>query len=89
MESAKVYVEMLARFTEGGELEPVCFTWEDGQRYEIDRVVDCQRRASRKAGGAGIRYTCIVEGKPCYIFYEENYQWFLERRGAPADGDGQ
>ena len=80
MNKIKVYVEVLARFTEDGRLMPVAFTWEDGHRYEIDRIVKCQRSASRKAGGAGIMYTCIVEGKECNIFYEENYQWFLERK---------
>jgi len=78
----KVYVDVIARFTKDGELMPVSFTWEDDHRYEIDRIIKCQRAASRKAGGAGIRYTCLVEGKQCNIFYEENFRWFLERRSA-------
>ena len=42
----KVYVEVTARFTVDGEFSPVAFIWEDGRRYEIDRIVRCQRCAS-------------------------------------------
>ena len=80
MAEVKVYVEVLARFSADGILEPVSFTWEDGHTYKIDRITRCERCASRKAGGAGIRYTCLVDGKECNLYYEENYQWFLERR---------
>ena len=82
MEKIKVYVEVLARFTPEGSLLPVAFTWEDGRRYEIDRILNCQRCASLKAGGAGIRYTCMVGGRECHLYYEENLQWFLERKTA-------
>jgi len=78
--NTKVYVEVNAVFTEDGELMPVSFIWEDGHKYVIDRVKTRQRCASRKAGGAGIRYTCMVEGRECSLFYEENYRWFMERR---------
>jgi len=42
---------------------PVSFTWEDGKVYKIDRVKNKERCASRKAGGTGIMYTFMVEGK--------------------------
>ena len=38
----------------------------DGHVYEIQKVTDVRRAASLKAGGAGIRYTCIVDGKELY-----------------------
>ena len=82
MNKVKVYVEVYARFTIDGHLQPVAFTWEDGTRYDIDKVTDCQRCASRKAGGAGIRYTCLVGGRECHLYYEENLQWFMERKTA-------
>ena len=82
MEEIKVYVEVMARFTADGRLQPVAFTWEDGRRSEIDRIVKCVRCASRKAGGVGIRYTCIVGGRECHLYYEENLHWFMERKSA-------
>ena len=82
MNVIKDYEEVLARFSPDGRLTPVAFIWEDGHRYDIDRIVKCERCASRKAGGAGILYTCIVGGRPCHLYYEENYQWFLERKTA-------
>lgn len=64
----KVYVDVLAVFSREGELIPKAFVWEDGHRYEIDKISKPERCASRKAGGTGYRYTCMVEGKICHLF---------------------
>ena len=77
---AKVYVDVLAEFTREGFLRPCRITWEDGRKYTIDRVRKCERRASRKAGGMGLMYTCLVGGQEVNLFYEENQRWFVTRR---------
>lgn len=74
----KVYVEIVARFTREGQLVPQSITWEDGRKYDIDRVRDIRRMASLKAGGVGIRYTCQICGQDKYLFYEGNNMWFVE-----------
>ena len=75
----KVYVTVEAVFKPDGRLMPTAFVWEDGRRYEVDRVTDVCRAASLKAGGVGIRYTCMVRRHQTYLFYEEG-RWFMERR---------
>lgn len=77
----KIYVEVAAKFTADGQLRPLWIQWEDGRRFEIDRVIQCVRAASRKAGGAGLRFTCMIGGGEHYLFYEENYKWFVEGKG--------
>ena len=77
---AKVYVDVLAEFTREGFLRPCRITWEDGRKYVIDRVKRCERRASRKAGGMGLMYTCMVAGQEVNLFYEENQRWFVTRK---------
>ncbi len=77
---AKVYVDVLAEFTREGILRPCRITWEDGRKYMIDRIKRCERRASRKAGGMGLMYTCMVEGQEVNLFYEENQRWFVTRK---------
>ena len=79
MSDVKVYVDVDAHFSKDGQLLPSAIIWEDGQRYPIDRGIDMQRCASRKAGGVGIRYTCIVGGRQSYLFYEVD-KWFVERK---------
>ena len=64
----KVYVDVLAVFSRDGKLRPLMLKWEDGRKYTIDRVIGVRRSASLKAGGIGIRYTCIVCGKQTYLF---------------------
>jgi len=75
----KVYVDVTAIFRKDGRLLPVSFVWEDGRKYEIERVLDITRAASLKAGGTGIRYTCMVHGHETYLFLEED-RWFMERK---------
>lgn len=81
MNDSKVYVDVDARFGKDGKLMPTAIIWEDGHRYEIDKVTQVVRRASMKAGGVGIRYTCVVNGKQSYLFYEVD-RWFVERKTA-------
>ena len=75
----KIYVKVTVEFSPEGKMFPRFITWEDGRRFEIDRIKDCRRAASLKAGGAGIRYTCTICGDH-YLFYEENYKWFVEAK---------
>ena len=78
--SNKIYVDVNARFTSDGRLIPKEIIWSNGEKYEIDKVIAKQRRASLKAGGCGIRYTCRIMGGEHYLFYEENYRWFVEAK---------
>ena len=39
------------------------------------------RCASLKAGGTGIRYTVMVGGRECHLYYEFD-KGFMERRSA-------
>ena len=45
----KVYVDVVAEFRKDGQLVPISFTWEDGRKYSIDRILKIERCASRKA----------------------------------------
>ena len=78
----KKYVQVTADFFTDGRLRPLLITWEDGRKFRIDKIKDIRRAATLKAGGTGIRYTCLVWGKECYLFYEENYKWFVEEKVA-------
>ncbi len=78
MASNKVYIDVIAEFTTDGRLIPKSFTWEGEGTFEIQKVTDVRRAASLKAGGAGMRYTCIVEGRKCHLYYEDNNMWFME-----------
>ncbi len=79
----KVYVDTVVEFSDEGAVRPLSIEWEDGRKYEITRVKDCVPGASRRAGGAGIVYTCIVDGKEIHLYYEDSpsgAKWFLESK---------
>ena len=86
----KVYVPVDVRFDVSGQMLPHIITWEDGTKYEIDKVTDIRPAAAMKAGGQGDRYTVWINGKQSYLFFERSAavtgcklgRWFVERRAA-------
>lgn len=86
----KVYVAVIAAFDADGRIIPREITWEDGRKYEIDRVSDIRQAAAMKAGGQGDRYTVWINGQRSYLFFERNCsltgnnigRWFVERKVA-------
>ena len=86
--SLKVYVPVDVEFRSDGTRLPRIITWEDGTKYEIDRVKDIRQAAAMRAGGQGDRYTIVVGGKQSYLFFERSPnqtgnnigRWFVERR---------
>ena len=90
MNNIKVYVNVIAQFNSEGVLIPLSLTWEDGEKFDIDRVTDIRQAAAMKAGGQGDRYTIWFRGRQSYLFFERNHsltgnnlgRWFVERRTA-------
>ncbi len=84
----KVYVAVKADFRADGLMLPKEITWEDGEKYKIDRVTDIRQAAAMKAGGQGDRYTIMIGGHQSYLFFERSTnltgnnigRWFVERR---------
>ena len=73
----KKYLEVIAKYDTNGKMTTLSIVWEDGRIYEIDKVTDCIRAASLKAGGQGMRYTCLIQGQMRYLFFDD-VRWFVE-----------
>lgn len=90
MKNPKVYVQVDVEFREDGRMMPRAILWEDGRRFEIDRVTDIRQAAAERAEGQGDRYTVIINGRQSYLFFERTSRltgsrigrWFVERRSA-------
>ena len=86
----RVYVEVSVEFRPNGTMLPREILWEDGSRYEIDRVKRIDQAAARRSGGRGDRYTVQVRGQETYLYFEHSVdsrggrigRWFVERRTA-------
>lgn len=86
----KVYVSVLVAFNSEGVMYPRALVWEDGHRYDIDKVLDVRQAAAMKAGGQGDRYTVVINGQRSYLFFERSTnvsgnnigRWFVERKAA-------
>ena len=84
----KVYVKVRVDVEADGRMLPREITWEDGRRYEIDRVTEIRQAAAMKAGGQGDRYTIWINGHQSYLYFERSAnlhgerigRWFVERK---------
>ena len=81
---------VVCQFAADGTLLPRVITWEDCEKFAIDKIIDIRQAAAMKAGGQGDRYTIMVHGKQSYLFFERSTnltgnnigRWFVERRHA-------
>lgn len=73
----KIYVSVEIRTDVDGSIIPLAVIWENGRRFEIDKILDIRYAASQKAGGIGTRYTCLIRGRQRFLYFEDP-QWFVE-----------
>ena len=74
---SKIFVKVRADHLLDGSVRPLLFRAEEGPAVRIDRILDVREAPSLKAGGQGVRYTCQIENRQLYLFYDEPY-WFIE-----------
>lgn len=79
-EYIKTFVNVTVEHQSDGKKTPKEIRFDDGRRFEIDRVTERRRAAATKVGGAGIRYTIYIHGKARMLF-EDDDLWFVEGIG--------
>lgn len=75
----RAYIKVIVEYDADGGIRPLSVEWEDGRRFEVDRLLDVRRAAATKAGGQGMRYTVRICGRETYLF-EDDGRWFVEAR---------
>ncbi len=73
----KLYLSVLAEFTQEGRILPRVILWPNGRRFPVERILSIRRAASMKAGGPGVRYVCRISGQERTLFLEERVRWFV------------
>lgn len=79
MEYKKLEVDVLCEHTKDGKTRPLAIRIDDESRFPIDNCLCCERAASTKVGGCGLRYTVEIDGKLSYLF-EDDGVWYVEAR---------
>ena len=72
----KKYVDVLTVMGKNEVLKPVAVLWDNGIKYEIDRVLQIRNKAS-SVGGCGLCYECVIQGQKRDLYFERT-RWFLE-----------
>ena len=79
-EYVKTYVNVMVEHRSDGVKTPKEIRFDDGRRFEIDKVTERRRAVATKVGGTGIRYTIYVRGHERKLF-EDGGLWFVEAIG--------
>ena len=56
----KIELDIIVEHRKDGLALPKTIIWDDGRRFDIDRVLDIRKAAATKCGGIGIRYICRI-----------------------------
>ena len=82
----KVYVDVVAEFSERRKTGSYIFSpGKMEEKYNIDRILKIERCASRKAGGVGMMYTCMIQGQESHLFYEVDKLVYGEKNSIRRD----
>ncbi len=81
MNNPKVYVGVSASFDTEGRMFPREIKWEDGNVFEIDKILDIRQAAALKAGSGGDRFTVSISGKKTFLFFERPAECFANNDG--------
>ena len=73
----RIELDIIVEHRKGGLALPKTIIWDDGRRFDIDRVLDIRKAAATKCGGIGIRYICRIRGRE-YKIFDEDGKWFIE-----------
>ncbi len=72
------YIDVICLNDKGGNLKPLYIIWDDYKRIPILRVKEIKPKASLKAGGSGLRYTCIFKTNKIRHLYYDRGKWYVE-----------
>jgi hypothetical protein len=83
------YVHVVAEFMDNGKVYPRILYWkgDDGIEvaYEIERPSDPRPAYSQKAGGQGLLYDVMIEGRSKRLFYDDyEGRFFVEQVKQPV-----
>lgn len=75
----KAYVSVNLDVDKEGTILPRLIRWDNGQVFDIERILYKCRAVSQKVGGGGIRYTVMIRGRKSFLFHEGD-KWFVEAK---------
>lgn len=76
----KIYVRVWSETDPEGNITPLSLEWTDGQRFQIDRILEKRRAAAQGVPftSTPIRYTISLYGQRRLLFREEDTnRWFV------------
>lgn len=74
----RAYVGVYTYTSPEGKTIPGRIRWEDGNEWQVDRLLDTRPAHATKAGGFGMRYLVRIGQHERALFQLEDGRWFVE-----------
>lgn len=79
MQTAQIYVNVIAKFDKDGTITPITLEWKNGVLYDVERVRTLGECPSRRMGGQGVRFMVQIDGSQAILSFEDPC-WFIGRK---------
>lgn len=66
----KIPVKVIAEFSRGGKIRPLCVIWDDDRHFEITHIL----KVDHNIGWGGVhsnKYTCIIKGREKLLYLDD------------------
>ena len=73
----KKYIKVNAVFDTIGNVIPNYIVWDNNKKYPIEDIYDIRYFEPENETRYGIRYVCLIQGKPRCLYYLNN-RWYVE-----------
>jgi len=57
-------------------MRPILIEFDEEHKYPVNMILDVRRAACQSVGGVGNRYTCRIQEKESYLWFEKG-RWFV------------
>lgn len=77
----KVCVEVAAKFPREGGLIPLSLVWEDGRKFEVEKMKSVERASAHVGAILPLCFTCVIGGSEKRLYFEPSLnRWFVEQQ---------
>jgi hypothetical protein len=72
------YVDVICLNDKAGNMKPLYLLWNEMKKIPVLGVKEICPRSSLKAGGSGLRYTCLFSYNRIRHLYYDRGKWYVE-----------
>ncbi|MDO4198198.1 MAG: hypothetical protein Q4D13_04320 [Erysipelotrichaceae bacterium] len=73
------YIDVICLNDKRGVVKPLYIIWDENRKIPIVKIKEVCLRSNTRAGGTGVRYTCLFSNERIRHLYFDEGKWFVEQ----------